>query len=43
MKIASTAIFGGTSGRELTKETDEARKTIYIESTCIFGGVEVKQ
>ncbi len=43
VKIASTAIFGGTSGRELTKETDGACKTIYIESTCIFGGVEVKQ
>lgn len=42
VKIASTSIFGGTSGKDLTKESDEKRKTIYIESTCVFGGVEIK-
>ncbi len=41
VKIASTSIFGGTSNRR-DKDPKEAKKTIYVDATCLFGGVEVK-
>lgn len=41
VKVVSTAIFGGASDRR--KRTDEeADKTLYIDATSIFGGVEIR-
>ena len=40
VKIRSTSIFGGTSkGR---KSEVENAPTIYVNATCIFGGVDIK-
>lgn len=39
VKITSTSIFGGVEGKS---EMDKPGKTIYINATCLFGGVEVK-
>lgn len=41
VKIKSNSIFGGVSNKKDTDVTDKS-KTIYINATCIFGGVEVK-
>lgn len=41
VQVISTAMFGGTTNRR-SKATDESKKTIFIESTSIFGGVEIK-
>ena len=37
--ITSTSIFGGVDGKS-TK--DKSGKTIYLNATCLFGGVDVK-
>ena len=41
VKIKSNSIFGGVSNKKETEENKNT-KTIYINATCIFGGVEVK-
>lgn len=41
IKIKSVPIFGGVDNKANTK-TDENSHTIYINSTAIFGGVEIK-
>lgn len=41
IKIKSTPIFGGVSNKAKTK-VDENSHTIYINSTTVFGGVEIK-
>lgn len=42
IKIVSTSVFGGTDDeRKNTVETENA-KTIYINATCVFGGIEIK-
>ena len=41
IKIKSIPIFGGVDNKANTK-TDENSHTIYINSTAIFGGVEIK-
>ena len=41
IKIKSIPIFGGVDNKASTK-TDENSHTIYINSTAIFGGVEIK-
>mgnify|MGYP002528725220 CR=1 FL=1 len=41
IKIKSIPIFGGVDNKASTK-TDENSRTIYINSTAIFGGVEIK-
>ncbi len=41
IKITSTPIFGGVSDERKNK-TNDAKVTIYINATCIFGGVEIK-
>ncbi|MGM9878422.1 MAG: LiaF domain-containing protein [Bacilli bacterium] len=41
IKITSTPIFGGVSDDRKTK-TRNAKHTIYIKATSIFGGVEIK-
>lgn len=41
IKVKSTPIFGGTSNKVNT-QYNESLPTIYINSTAIFGGVEIK-
>ena len=40
VKITSTPIFGGVSDNRKTKK--EGKDTIYINATCLFGGVDIK-
>ena len=41
VKVSSNSIFGGVSGRE--RRNDPANQhTLYLNATCLFGGVEVK-
>ncbi|MCI8466650.1 MAG: cell wall-active antibiotics response protein [Bacilli bacterium] len=40
VKVKSTSIFGGVSNH--TKHQKDSKKTIYIETFCLFGGVEIK-
>ena len=42
IKIKSSSIFGGVSDKRKNTSQDEKNKTIYINATCIFGGVEIK-
>ena len=41
VKVKSSSIFGGVSDEKRHSQNAEAH-TIYINSTCIFGGVEIK-
>ena len=41
VKVNSNSIFGGVSGKE--RRNDPANQhTLYLNATCLFGGVEVK-
>jgi len=41
IKIVTTPIFGGVSdGRKV--KTKDAKVTVYVNATCVFGGVEIK-
>ena len=41
VKVKSSSIFGGVSDDRKYKENAEAH-TIYVNATCLFGGVEIK-
>lgn len=41
VKIVSTPIFGGVSDKRKNKNKD-AKETLYINATCVFGGVDIK-
>lgn len=41
VKITSTPIFGGVSDERKEKNND-SKKVLYINATCLFGGVEIK-
>ncbi len=41
VKVSSTSIFGGISDKRIQKCKDSSI-TIYINATCLFGGVDVK-
>ena len=41
VKVTSTSIFGGVSDERKNKKKD-AKRTIYVNATCMFGGVEIK-
>ena len=41
VKINSTPIFGGVS-EERKQKNNDAQVTIYIQATCMFGGVDIK-
>jgi len=41
VKVKSSSIFGGVSNHNKNDEKD-AVHTIYINATCLFGGVEIK-
>lgn len=40
VKVVSTSIFGGVSDK--VKNSKTSKVTIYVNATCIFGGVEIK-
>lgn len=42
IKIKSSSIFGGVNDKRKNISEDEKNKTVYINATCIFGGVEIK-
>lgn len=42
VKVISTSIFGGTTNRRRAQAQDDAKKTLFVEATNIFGGVEIK-
>ena len=41
VKINSTPIFGGVTSKNINSKNEKA-KIIYVNATCIFGGVEIK-
>jgi len=41
VKVTSTPIFGGVSNNRKNPK-EENVKTIYVNATCVFGGVEIK-
>lgn len=41
VKVSSTSLFGGTSNHIKAKAPDDA-KTIYVNATCMFGGVDIR-
>ena len=41
VKVKSSSIFGGVSDKKKHSENAEAN-TVYINATCLFGGVEIK-
>ena len=41
IKIKSNSIFGGVSNRK-KDDKNESKYTIYINASCVFGGVEIK-
>lgn len=41
VQVISSAMFGGTTNKYAKEKLDE-KKTIFIESTALFGGVEIK-
>lgn len=41
VKLVSTSIFGGASNRH-EEEDEDVKKTLYVDVTCVFGGVEIK-
>ena len=41
IKIRSTSIFGGVSNKKKNQEQSDSH-TIYINATCLFGGVDIK-
>ncbi|MEL3908344.1 MAG: LiaF-related protein [Treponemataceae bacterium] len=43
VEVTSNLIFGGISNKRLQTEQDAPNTvTVYIEATCIFGGLEIK-
>ena len=42
VKIKSTSIFGGTSNKKQLMDDKEKKHTIYINASCVFGGVDIK-
>lgn len=41
VKVTSTSIFGGVSNERKIRNTN-SEVTLYINATCLFGGVEIK-
>lgn len=40
LEVSSTSIFGGVTNNH--KNSDENKKTLYIDASCVFGGVEIQ-
>lgn len=41
VKVKSTSLFGGVSDKTV-RNTDENAVTVYINATCMFGGIDIK-
>ena len=41
VKVKSNSVFGGVSNKAIFTDDDNA-PTIYVNATCIFGGVDIK-
>ena len=41
IKVKSTSIFGGVNNKYQNKKEDKTI-TIYVDATCIFGGIDIK-
>lgn len=41
VQVISNSLFGGASNKHEAK-SDKAKKTVYVDANCVFGGVEVK-
>lgn len=41
IKVSSTPIFGGVGNKAISSQ-DENAFTIFVNATCVFGGVEIK-
>lgn len=41
VKVNSSSIFGGVTNKK-KNNNDKGQKTIYINATCLFGGIEIK-
>lgn len=42
VQVVASSMFGGTTNKYAKEETDEKKKTIFVESMALFGGVEIK-
>lgn len=43
VKVVSNGLFGGATDRYRNKRmAGEKKRTLYVDATCVFGGVEVK-
>lgn len=42
VKVKSTSIFGGVDDKKENKIEKEEFHTIYINATCVFGGVDIR-
>ena len=42
VKIKSNSIFGGVSEKRRNIKETSSSQTIYINASCMFGGVEIK-
>lgn len=42
VQVVSSAMFGGVTNKYAKEVVDEKKKTIFVESTALFGGVEIK-
>ena len=42
VKVASTSVFGSTDNKIKNEKENEKSKNLYINSTNIFGGTEIK-
>lgn len=43
VEVVSTSLFGGVKNDHKVSEkgTDKKKKTVYVEATCLFGGLEI--
>jgi len=42
VKVVSTSVFGGANDKHSKDVTSDAKKTVYVNATCVFGGVEIE-
>ena len=42
VKVQATSVFGGVDKSKIN-DTDDAKHTVYINATCLFGGIEIKR
>ncbi len=42
VQVISGSMFGGVSDRHEDRPKDIKKKTLYIDATCLFGGVEIR-